>query len=76
MAPLICPICRQSWDDSFTWYVCDHCGNRCCPHCMGSGKQKGPYGVDTLKGTVIFGEGSNEVSYPVELHLENQLIID
>lgn len=55
MAPLICPICKQSYDDSFTWYVCDHCGNRCCPHCMGSGKHKGPYGVGHKCGQCFSG---------------------
>lgn len=44
MAPLFCMVCRKPFDESFLWYVCDHCGYRVCPHCMGSGKQQGPYG--------------------------------
>ena len=55
MAPIICPVCRQQWESSFKWYVCDCCGNRVCPHCMQSGRQKGPYGVGFKCGQFIKG---------------------
>ena len=41
-----CMCCGQQFDlKIWTWYICDSCGYRICPACIG--KHRGPYGCGT-----------------------------
>jgi hypothetical protein len=32
--PLNCMYCKQTLPNTYTWYVCENCGNRICPTCF------------------------------------------
>ena len=36
-----CQNCGKELPSDWSWYVCDKCGFRVCPSCLGS--HKGPY---------------------------------
>lgn len=43
MTPIPCQLCNAFFPAAqWTWWVCNVCGFRVCPPCLG--KQKGPYG--------------------------------
>ncbi|MGA2620210.1 MAG: hypothetical protein ABSF26_21535 [Thermoguttaceae bacterium] len=37
-----CQCCGHMLPRDWNWFVCDQCGFRVCPHCLG--KHTGPYG--------------------------------
>lgn len=42
-----CQHCGRELPSEWSWYVCDKCGFRVCPTCLGS--HKGPYSSGGFK---------------------------
>ena len=42
-----CMYCGTQYPDTWIWYVCDTCGFRICPSCIG--KHEGPWGNHSNK---------------------------
>ena len=49
-----CKCCNQEFPDNWGWWVCNHCGNRVCPACLG--KQAGKYGSGQKCGECADGQ--------------------
>lgn len=47
MALIPCQCCGQEYDQRWRWYVCDTCGYRICPSCLG--RHTGKYGSGGFK---------------------------
>ena len=48
-----CQCCGKQLPQDWTWYVCDTCGYRVCPSCLGS--HRGPYGSGFKCSQCAFG---------------------
>lgn len=48
-----CQCCGQQYPQDWHWYVCDTCGYRICPSCLG--RHKGPYGSGFKCSQCAFG---------------------
>jgi hypothetical protein len=49
-----CMCCGKESPADWNWYICDSCGYRVCPHCLG--KHKGPYGAGFKCSQCRFGK--------------------
>lgn len=48
-----CQCCGKQLPQDWTWFVCDTCGYRVCPSCLGS--HRGPYGAGYKCSQCAFG---------------------
>lgn len=48
-----CQCCGQQLPQDWRWYVCDTCGYRICPSCLG--RHSGPYGSGFKCSQCAFG---------------------
>lgn len=48
-----CQCCGQQYPQDWRWYVCDTCGYRICPSCLG--RHSGPYGSGFKCSQCAFG---------------------
>ena len=54
MAFIPCQNCGREYPSDWRWYVCDKCGFRICPSCIGV--HKGKYGAGYKCSQCAFGQ--------------------